>query len=169
MDGSDPRRTRARGGEKRIAQPSRAGLNSLDMRTVMRNALILAAMGLTLSAAMPLAAQDQPAPPAPAQDQDNKPSAPVPAQSQQPTLEKPTTAPETQAPPPAKAPAKTSATKKPAEKTDKAAEKPVEGINSRTVEEIIARVNNEIITRSELDKARVTAQEDAEQDCKGRC
>ena len=135
----------------------------------MRNALILAAMGLTLSAAMPLAAQDQPAPPAPAQDQDNKPSAPVPAQSQQPTLEKPTTAPETQAPPPAKAPAKTSATKKPAEKTDKAAEKPVEGINSRTVEEIIARVNNEIITRSELDKARVTAQEDAEQDCKGRC
>jgi peptidyl-prolyl cis-trans isomerase SurA len=135
----------------------------------MRNVLLLAAMGLTLSAAMPLAAQDQPAPPAPAQDQDSKPSAPVPAQSQQPTLEKPTTAPETQAPPPAKAPAKTSATKKPAEKTDKAAEKPVEGINSRTVEEIIARVNNEIITRSELDRARVTAQEDAEQDCKGRC
>jgi peptidyl-prolyl cis-trans isomerase SurA len=135
----------------------------------MRSVLILAAMGLTLSAAMPLAAQDQPAPPAPAQDQDNKPSAPVPAQPPPPTPEKTTPAPETQAPPPAKAPAKTSATKKPAEKAEKVAEKPVEGINSRTVEEIIARVNNEIITRSELDKARVTAQEDAEQECKGRC
>jgi len=134
----------------------------------MRNVLFLAAMCMTLSVAIPLAAQDQPAPPPP-QDQDNKPSAPVPAQSQQPTLEKPGTAPETQAPPPAKAPAKP-ATKKPAEKaTDKAAEKAPEGINSRTVEEIIARVNNEIITRSELDKARVTAQEDAEQECKGRC
>jgi peptidyl-prolyl cis-trans isomerase SurA len=40
---------------------------------------------------------------------------------------------------------------------------------SAVVEEIVARVNNEIITRSELDKARVTAKEDAEQECKGRC
>jgi peptidyl-prolyl cis-trans isomerase SurA len=30
-------------------------------------------------------------------------------------------------------------------------------------------VNNEIITRSELDKARATAQDDAEQECKGKC
>jgi peptidyl-prolyl cis-trans isomerase SurA len=134
----------------------------------MQNVLILAAMCLTLSVARPLAAQDQPAPPPP-QDQD-KPSAPAPAQSQTPTLEKPATAPETEAPPPAKAAAKTPATKKPVAKaTDKAAEKPPEGINSKTVEEIIARVNNEIITRSELDKARGSAQEDAEQECKGKC
>jgi peptidyl-prolyl cis-trans isomerase SurA len=134
----------------------------------MRNVLILAAMCLTLSVARPLAAQDQPAPPPP-QDQD-KPSAPAPAQSQTPTLEKPGTAPEPEAAPAAKAPAKTPATKKPAAKaTDKAAEKPPEGINSKTVEEIIARVNNEIITRSELDKARGSAQEDAEQECKGKC
>jgi len=39
----------------------------------------------------------------------------------------------------------------------------------RTVEEIIARVNNEIVTRSEYDKARNTAAEDARQDCEGRC
>lgn len=39
----------------------------------------------------------------------------------------------------------------------------------RTVEEIIARVNNEIITRSEFDKARQTAEEDAKQECQGRC
>jgi len=121
-----------------------------------------------LSTAFPVAAQDQPAPPPP-QDQDNKPSAPAPAQSQTPTLEKPGTAPESEAPP-AKAPAKTPATKKPAAKAaDKTPEKVPEGINSRTVEEIIARVNNEIITRSELDKARSTAQEDAEQECKGKC
>jgi peptidyl-prolyl cis-trans isomerase SurA len=128
----------------------------------MRNELLLAAICLTLSIARPLAAQDQPAPPPP----QDKPSAPAPAQSQTPTLEKPATAPETEAAPPAKAPA----TKKPGAKaTDKAAEKPPEGINSKTVEEIIARVNNEIITRSELDKARGSAQEDAEQECKGKC
>lgn len=130
----------------------------------MRNLLILAA----LCVAIPIAAQDQPAPPA--QNQDNKPSAPAPAQSQEPTLEKPGTAPETEAEPPAKAPVKAApktAAKKPA---DKAVEKPVvEGTNSKTVEEIIARVNNEIITRSELDKARATAQDDAEQECKGKC
>lgn len=39
----------------------------------------------------------------------------------------------------------------------------------KVVEEIIARVNNEIITRSELDKARRTAEEDATQECNGRC
>jgi peptidyl-prolyl cis-trans isomerase SurA len=134
----------------------------------MRNVLTLAAMCLTLCVGRPLAAQDQPAPPPP-QDQD-KPSAPAPAQSQTPTLEKPGTVAEPEAGPAAKAPAKTSATKKPVAKgTEKAAEKPPEGINSKTVEEIIARVNNEIITRSELDKARGSAQEDAEQECKGKC
>jgi peptidyl-prolyl cis-trans isomerase SurA len=39
----------------------------------------------------------------------------------------------------------------------------------KVVEEIIARVNNEIITRSEYDKARATAEEDARQDCASRC
>jgi peptidyl-prolyl cis-trans isomerase SurA len=39
----------------------------------------------------------------------------------------------------------------------------------RTVEEIVARVNNEIITMSEYEKARQTAEEDAKQECQGRC
>ncbi len=39
----------------------------------------------------------------------------------------------------------------------------------KTVEEIVARVNNEIITSSELDKARASAEEDARQDCSGKC
>jgi peptidyl-prolyl cis-trans isomerase SurA len=132
----------------------------------MRNILILAAMCMGLTA-LPLTAQDQPTPrPAPAQDQD-KPAAPAP-----PALEKPGTAPETDAEPAAKQPAKAPA-KKPGEKAsakpDDAVEKQPEGANSRVVEEIIARVNNEIITRSELDKARASATEDAEQECKGRC
>jgi peptidyl-prolyl cis-trans isomerase SurA len=50
----------------------------------------------------------------------------------------------------------------------KAPKKYVEG-EGKVVEEIIARVNNEIITRSELDKARTVAAEDAQQDCSGRC
>jgi peptidyl-prolyl cis-trans isomerase SurA len=133
----------------------------------MRNLFILATLCTTLCAAMPLAAQDQPAPPAP-QDQDKKPSAPAP-QSQTPTLEKPGTAPDTPAEPPATAPAKTApknAAKKP---VDKNAENIPEGANSKVVEEIIARVNNEIITRSELDKARVSAEDDAKQECQGKC
>jgi len=44
----------------------------------------------------------------------------------------------------------------------------VEGAG-KVVEEIIARVNNEIITRTELEKARAAATEDAQQDCSGRC
>ena len=39
----------------------------------------------------------------------------------------------------------------------------------KTVEEIVARVNNEIITLSEYEKARQTAEEDAKQECQGRC
>jgi peptidyl-prolyl cis-trans isomerase SurA len=140
----------------------------------MQNPLILAAIGVVgicvpLSAATSRRAQDQPAPPPAAQDQDKKPEAPAPAQSQTPTLEKPGTAPETETPPAAKTPAKTppkTAAKKPVEKTP---ENIPEGPNSKVVEEIVARVNNEIITRSELDKARATAQDDAEQECKGKC
>jgi peptidyl-prolyl cis-trans isomerase SurA len=92
---------------------------------------------------------DTPAPKPPAQDKST------------PSLEKPEMAP---------------ATPEPAAKP--AAKKPVAGakppVNSdpnagRVVEEIIARVNNEIITKSELDKARATAAEDAKQDCQNRC
>ena len=39
----------------------------------------------------------------------------------------------------------------------------------KVVEEIIARVNNEIITRSELDRSRASAVEDAQQECQNRC
>src|ERR1700676_186231 len=112
------------------------------MRPVMRNLVILAA----LCAALPLAAQD------------NKPVAQTPQDQekpQSPALEKPGTA----APEPAKEAAKESA-KKPA---------PTVGANAKVVEEIVARVNNEIITRSELDKARVSAEEDAKQECEGKC
>src|SRR5215469_5372561 len=50
-----------------------------------------------------------------------------------------------------------------------AAKKPVPGGESRVVEEIIARVNNEIITSSELEKAKTSAADEAQQDCNGRC
>ncbi len=78
-----------------------------------------------------------------------------PDQPQAPALEKPGTA----------APAPGPAAKKPAAEP----KKPVEGANAKTVEEIIARVNNEIITRSELEKARVSAEDDAKQECQGKC
>jgi len=108
----------------------------------MRNVILLAAF----CAALPLAAQDQ-----------SSSSSQQPPKQQAPALEKPGTA----APEPDKKPAEA---KKPAEP-----KKPVEGANARTVEEIIARVNNEIITRSELEKARLAAEEDAKQECQGKC
>jgi peptidyl-prolyl cis-trans isomerase SurA len=92
-----------------------------------------------LCAALPLAAQEKPA---------DKPQAKPPA----PVMEKPGMAPEA---------AKDSAAIP--------AKKAVDPNAGRTVEEIIARVNNEIITRSEYDKARQTAEEDAKQECQGRC
>ena len=111
----------------------------------MRNLILLAAF----CAALPLAAQDSSS----SSQQPPKPPAPV--------LEKPGTA----APEPEKNPA--DAKKPDAKKLEP--KKAVEGANARTVEEIIARVNNEIITRSELDKARVAAEEDARQECQGKC
>jgi peptidyl-prolyl cis-trans isomerase SurA len=39
----------------------------------------------------------------------------------------------------------------------------------KVVEEIVARVNNDIITQSELEKARNSAEEDAKQECAGHC
>jgi peptidyl-prolyl cis-trans isomerase SurA len=68
------------------------------------------------------------------------------------------------APEPEKKPdEKKSEAKKPAE-----VKKP-EIVATKTIEEIIARVNNEIITRSELDKARIASEEDARQECQGKC
>jgi peptidyl-prolyl cis-trans isomerase SurA len=118
----------------------------------MRNFILTAAMCLGLACAtMPLAAQDQ------SPDKPDQP-APKPDKPQAPALEKPGMA----APEPAPAvPAK-----KPAVDTKKPT---AESANVKTVEEIIARVNNEIITRSELDKARAAAEEDAKQECQGKC
>jgi peptidyl-prolyl cis-trans isomerase SurA len=99
--------------------------------------------------ALPLAAQNPPAQNPPAQ---NPPSTP--------TLEAPTTA----APEP-------EIEKKPAAPTAKAA-KPAKSASAgegKVVEEIVARVNNEIITSSELEKARTAASEEAQQDCNGKC
>jgi parvulin-like peptidyl-prolyl isomerase len=122
----------------------------------------------------------------PAQQDPNKPAAPAPNNgSQQPTLEKPGTAtpePDAKQPdakPPAAKPAPkagahsaATAGKAPAAKDakEKEPERFPEGPNSKVVEEIIARVNNEVITRSELDKARTQAEEDAKQNCQqARC
>jgi peptidyl-prolyl cis-trans isomerase SurA len=94
-----------------------------------------------LLSALPLAAQD-------------KPQGPQPKPAAGPTLEKPGMA----APDPkAEKPAKPAVSK---------AANPESG---KTVEEIIARVNNEIITRSEYDKARQTAVEEAKSECENRC
>src|SRR3981081_532225 len=107
----------------------------------MRNLVLLG----VLFAAMPLAAQEQP--------QGSQPK-PAPA----PTLEKPgMAAPDPKSEKQGKPPAKTAAPR---------ASNPDSG---KTVEEIIARVNNEIITRSEYDKARHTAEEDARSECQNRC
>ena len=107
----------------------------------MRNLVVVAA----LCAALPLAAQEQP---------QSAPPKPTPA----PTLEKPG-----MAAPEAKPEKQAKPTAKPAVPK---ASNPDSG---KTVEEIIARVNNEIITRSEYDKARQTAEEDAKQECQNRC
>jgi peptidyl-prolyl cis-trans isomerase SurA len=112
----------------------------------MRNLVLIAALCAALPlAGMPVSAQEPPqsAPPKPA---------PVP------TLEKPgMAAPDPKSEKQVKPPAKPAAPK---------ASNPDSG---KTVEEIIARVNNEIITRSEYDKARRTAEEDAKSECQNRC
>ncbi len=130
---------------------------------------------------------EKPGDAAPEPDATAKPSAPAPGkqtpqqspspkessskdqQPQQPAMEKPGTAapePEPATKAPAKNAAKRSAAKPPAPKEP---EKIPEGPNSKVVEEIIARVNNEVITRSDLDKARTTAEEEANQDCQSHC
>jgi len=110
----------------------------------MRNLAVIAA----LLAGLPLAAQQPPTPPPQTQNPPAKP-----------TLEKPD-----EAPPdvPDTAPAKKPV---PVKKAAPAVS-PTEG---RVVEEIVARVNNEVITRSEFERSKVTAEEDAKADCQNRC
>jgi peptidyl-prolyl cis-trans isomerase SurA len=113
---------------------------------------------VTLCGALPLAllAQDnsantpQPKPPA-TQDKSG-------TQSSKPTLEPAgMAAPDTTTPAPAVKKAPPAAALKP------------DANSGKVVEEIIARVNNEIITRSEYERARETAAEEAKQDCQGHC
>jgi peptidyl-prolyl cis-trans isomerase SurA len=116
--------------------------------------------------AWPVLGQNPPAQNPPAQ---NPPAQTPPAQNppateqpklEQPKLEEPETAPaETPAP---------NATKK----DDNSIVKPVKKApdnGGKVVEEIVARVNNEIITRSELDKARASAADSARDECSGKC
>jgi peptidyl-prolyl cis-trans isomerase SurA len=112
----------------------------------MPRLVVILALCAALPLAAPLGAQDkQPDP-----QQDKKPPAP--------TLEKPgTAAPDSNAPQAKPVPPKP------------AAPKPANPDSGKIVEEIIARVNNEIITRSEYEKARVAAADDARQDCQNHC
>ena len=73
-----------------------------------------------------------------------------------------------QAPPPAALQAKPVTLPAPKPK-GAAGTQPVDPNAGKTVEEIIARVNNEIITLTEYEKARQNATEDAAQECRGRC
>src|SRR5215472_1250108 len=73
-----------------------------------------------------------------------------------------------QAPPPAASQAKPETPPAPKLK-GAAATQPVDPNAGKTIEEIIARVNNEIITLSEYEKAKQTAADDAKQECQGRC
>ena len=112
----------------------------------MRNLAVIAG----LFVALPLAAQQPPPPPPQTQNPPAKP-----------TLEKPDEAP-ADVPAPATAAPKKPATapiKKPAATTSE----------GKVVEEIVARVNNEVITRSELQHSVATAEEDAKADCQNRC
>lgn len=108
----------------------------------MRNLAVIAA----LFVALPLAAQQPPAP----QTQNPPPK---------PTLEKPDEAPADV--PSATAPKKVvpAPAKKPA----------VSSTEGKVVEEIVARVNNEVITRSEFEHAKASADDDAKSDCQNRC
>lgn len=107
--------------------------------------------------AWPLLAQNLPAqnPPADAAPKLEQPqmAAPEPEEEKKPETKKPEAA-------------KTDVNKvdAPAPKVARTAES-----EGKVVEEIIARVNNDIITKSEYDKARAQSEEDARQDCNGRC
>jgi peptidyl-prolyl cis-trans isomerase SurA len=128
-------------------------------------------LGLGLLLAWPLLAQNPPAHP-PAQTPAQQPAAQEPAPQNPPVLEKPTMElpePEQQMKDEKKAAEKKAEDQKKAvAPVDKNAKKPSTG-EGKTVEEIIARVNNEIITVSELNKAKASAEEDARQECGSRC
>jgi len=97
--------------------------------------------------ALPLAAQQ----PTPASQTQNPPP--------KPTLEKPD-----------EAPADVPAAAAPKKSVPVPAKKPaVSATEGKVVEEIVARVNNEVITRSEFERAKATADEDAKSDCQNRC
>jgi peptidyl-prolyl cis-trans isomerase SurA len=109
----------------------------------MRNLAVIAA----LFVALPLAAQQ----PTPARQTQNPPP--------KPTLEKPD-----------EAPADVPAAAAPKKSVPVPAKKPpVSASEGKVVEEIVARVNNEVITRSEFEHARTTADEEAKADCQSRC
>ena len=74
-----------------------------------------------------------------------------------------------QAPPPAASQAKPVPPPASPRPRGAAATQPVDPNAGKTIEEIIARVNNEVITLSEYEKARQSAAEDAKQECQGRC
>jgi len=101
---------------------------------------VLPVVFLVLLAGLPVAAQDPKQDPAP----------------QQPTLEKPPMAPAAQEPAP------------PPKPVVKAAPKP-NPESGKVVEEIIVRVNNEIITKSEYERSLAQIDEDTRQDCQGKC
>lgn len=73
-----------------------------------------------------------------------------------------------EAPEEAPADTKPAASKKDDTPSAKVAKKTTEG-EGKVVEEIIARVNNDIITRSELDKAKAQDADGARDQCSGRC
>src|SRR5580704_13755258 len=109
----------------------------------MRNLAVIVA----LFVALPLAAQQ----PAPAPQTQNPPP--------KPTLEKPD-----------EAPADVPAAAAPKKAVPAPAKKPaVSATEGKVVEEIVARVNNEVITRSEFERAKASADEDAKSDCQSRC
>jgi peptidyl-prolyl cis-trans isomerase SurA len=107
-------------------------------------------------------AQNPPASQPPAQ---NPPTQTPPAQNpptlEKPQMEEPAPADETKPAAPAKKPDLPKSTAPAAKRAGES--------EGKVVEEIVARVNNEIITKSELDKARAAAEDDARQDCSGKC
>jgi len=123
-----------------------------------RLALLTVLLGASVALAQNPPTQNPPQNPA------QNPPAQNPPQQQQPTLEQPKM--EEPAPAEEKPDKNIPDLKKPPAAKPEAKKSTGEG---KVVEEIIARVNNEIITRSEFDKAKSQAAEDAQQDCQGRC
>jgi peptidyl-prolyl cis-trans isomerase SurA len=128
----------------------------------MKKVALLAA----LLVAMPLLAQNPPAQNSPAQTPPaQNPPAQTPPPQNPPALEQP------KMEAPADAPAEPQPNAPGAKKNDlpTAPVKKTTDAEGKVVEEIIARVNNEIITRSELDKAKTEAVEAAKDQCSTRC